>query len=628
MLRVMRKYQKGVLGLLAILFVCMAMAGFGIDMFMRGAERKAITVNDDTVDYASFYREVRQTRERYVQMFGARFSELAKSFNLNLQRQVVDQMINGLLVEQEARLVGLTTGDEELRGYLEKSFNGDRAQYANFLRTTGYSAPQFEEKAKKDLLREQFSNMLKLASFASRKEAEALLKKEETKVDVRYVEVRSKDAAAMMPVPDDTVLKAYFENNTSDFQTPAAVSFQYVALGPLQVANEVMLSDEDIAFYLSENEARFSNPARAKIRHIEILFPKNPSDAQQKETREKAEAILKRAKENEPFDGLVMEASDDITTKMLGGDVGWIDQKSADPALAAKVFALKGSGIAELVTTASGFKIVKVDQYEAATVKEMKEVRAEIEKILRAQEAPAYAAARAQELYGDLKSGKITLADVATKYMVQVATSDGELTKEKDPTPALKGLTAAVLDIGDQKLQIHEIGDASVLVSVAKYVEPSLPPFDAVRQKVVDALKKRDGAQAAENLARTLLTKVNAGEDMKAIAEGAKLSFSTKENLSKKAVTEPVLSNPALVSALFEDPQPGKALKDVYKSEDGFVIVAVAKVTPPSADDIKGKIVQFQEQAGVTVAGTLTNSLLNRLKTEGKVDFDQSILTE
>ena len=350
----MRKYQKGVLGILAILFICLAMAGFGIDMFMSGNERQAITVNNKTVSYADFYRDLRQTRERYVQMFGAQFAELAKSFNLNLPQQVVDQQINGLLIEEQAQQLGLAVGAEELKKFLAKSFEGDRARYANFIRSSGYgSAALFEERIKKDLLREQYSSLLKLASFASEKEARALLTKEETLVDVEYIQVTSDSVADRVTTPDDAALKTYFESNVTDFQTKPQVAYEYLTFTPAQFAKDVVVGEEDIAFYLSENEIRFSTPARAKVRHIQFLFPKDSKEEQQKEVKAKAEAVLKRARDGESFESLVFESSDDITTKMLGGDLGWIDSKSADKDIAAKVFALKQAGIADLVETSS-----------------------------------------------------------------------------------------------------------------------------------------------------------------------------------------------------------------------------------------------------------------------------------
>lgn len=64
----------------------------------------------------------------------------------------------------------------------------------------------------------------------------------------------------------------------------------------------------------------------------------------------------------------------------------------------------------------------------------------------------------------------------------------------------------------------------------------------------------------------------------------------------------------------------------VFKGDKGFVVAVVTKVTPPTESLIKEKLPTFKEQATTTVASTMTTSVLNHLKSIGKVDFDQSIL--
>jgi peptidyl-prolyl cis-trans isomerase D len=626
MLRVMRKYQKGVLGILAILFICLAMAGFGIDMFMSGKERQAITVNNNTVSYAEFYRNLRETRERYVQMFGAQFAQLAKSFNLNLPQQVVDQQINGLLIEEQANKLGLTVGEEELKGFLKKSFEGDRARYANFLRSSGYSAAQFEERIKKDLLREQYASLLKLASFASEKEARALLTKEETMIDVQYLQVSSEAVADRAPLADETTLKTYFENNATDFQTKPEVSYEYLAFTPAQFSKDVVIAEEDIAFYLSENEARFSTPARAKIRHIQLLFPKDSTDAQQAEIKVKAEALLKRVRDGESFESIAFEASDDITSKTLGGELGWIDSASADKDVAAKVFVLKQPGIADLVSTSSGYRIIKVDELEASKVKPLAEVKGEIESILRAQEAPSYVASKTLELFEELNSGKTSLADIGLRFDIAAAKTAGLLSDEKDPSTDLKNLTAMILENGDTKKQRVEIGDKVVLVSILEYKEPTVPAFDVVREQISALLKKKESDALAEKVAQEILEKLQKGADFKAIATEYKLTVETKDKLSKKTALTAPFTSESIKDDLFANPQPGKLLPRTYQGDKGFLLIRTEKVSAPTAEDLQKKIDQYREQATTAVSEALTTSQLNELKAAGKIDFDQSIL--
>lgn len=615
------------MGLMAILFVSLAMAGFGLDMFLTGNEREAITVNGRSVPYVEYYQELRQTNERYVQMFGARFNELARTFNLNVPQQVVDQMINGLLIEEQAESLGLAVGEKELKDFLNRSFEGDTSKYVNFLRNSGMTAPQFEAKARRDLLRQQYSSLLTLASFASKREAEAMLRREESKVDVEYVEVSADSVKDKVPTPDDATLKSFFENNMTDFQSPATVSYSYLALGPNDVLGDVVLTDEDLAFYMSEHEAQFSTPERAKIRHIELLNQKDATEEQRRQLRDRAEALLKRAREKESFEDLVMEASDDITTKMLGGDLGWLERSSAEPAVVEKVFALKGTGVADLIATPGGFRIIKVEEYQPAKLKDLAEVRTEVEGLVRAQEAPAYAMARAQQLYADLQSGKTTLEAVAASYKNTVGTMDAPAVAGVDPGSDYKGLTAKVLEQPDQTVQLHDLGDRAVFVVVQKYNQPVLPAFEAVREKIVDLLKDKESAQAARTLAQEISGRLEKGEALSAVAASAGLTVQKKEDIGRKSELTGTLGDPRFSKELFASPSPGKVLPSVYKAGNASVVAVVSKVVAPDESLIKEKLAGYQEQASTAIGTEMTTSLLNHLKSIGKVDFDQSILT-
>jgi hypothetical protein len=253
-------------------------------------------------------------------------------------------------------------------------------------------------------------------------------------------------------------------------------------------------------------------------------------------------------------------------------------------------------------------------------------VRSEIEALLRTQEAPAYTAARAQELYSEWKAGKIALADVAVKLKGTVLKTDNALTALNDPKPELQGLSAAILEQSEQKKQLQELRDQYVFVEIEKYTEPNLPAFDAIRDRVILAIKSRDADQATKKLAHDLLVRIQKGEDFKSVVEGAKLSVEKKEKVNGKTLSAP-LSDPKLASALSESPSAGKVLSEVYQGENGYLLAAITAVNLPTEEIIKTKLPQYKEQADSAVSNLLLSSLINQLKASGKVDFDQSILT-
>ncbi len=119
-----------------------------------------------------------------------------------------------------------------------------------------------------------------------------------------------------------------------------------------------------------------SNP---QIRLSDILIEVKPGATaeQREEARKRGKEILEEVKKSKrPFEELVRLYSDDITTKNLGGDIGWQSRISLVAAYYSAANALKvGETTTNLVETPFGFHIIKLTgrrSYEEATKREIR----------------------------------------------------------------------------------------------------------------------------------------------------------------------------------------------------------------------------------------------------------------
>ncbi|MFN3695890.1 MAG: peptidylprolyl isomerase [Pseudobdellovibrio sp.] len=130
---------------------------------------------------------------------------------------------------------------------------------------------------------------------------------------------------------------------------------------------------------VSEKEMREYYAKNPQIRVSDILIELKPgaTEQQKEEAKKRATEILSEVlKSKRPFDELARLYSDDLTTKNMGGDIGWQSSISLVPPYYQAVLSLKLNEIgSNLVETPFGFHIIKLTgkrSYEEATKRDIR----------------------------------------------------------------------------------------------------------------------------------------------------------------------------------------------------------------------------------------------------------------
>jgi parvulin-like peptidyl-prolyl isomerase len=169
-----------------------------------------------------------------------------------------------------------------------------------------------------------------------------------------------------------------------------------------------VVTDEQVAAFHRQHQHRYQVPGALRAGVIWIKASPRAEPQKKAEARVRAEAIRLEAARSDAagFSELARKHSDDQATRYNGGDTGWIrdglDLPDDLTAVREAAEALASPGeVAPLVESADGFRIVRLGDRQAPSVRPLEEVRVAI----RHELLQVARQTREDEFFNDLKSG-------------------------------------------------------------------------------------------------------------------------------------------------------------------------------------------------------------------------------
>jgi peptidyl-prolyl cis-trans isomerase D len=632
MLRTFHRFQRHLSGIILILAIVLAMSGFGIRIFEPKQNTGAIMVDDKEISFSDFYREVRNTEQQYRRMLGKNFDQFAAQLGINVPEQVKDRLIAETLMEREAQDLGMRVGESERREAMRDQIfpsGFDKERYKALLDELNMSQQEFEKRFSNNLLRVQYTSLLKDASRPSDLEARKRYERSETKYAVRYLEFDPTAFEKNEPAPSAEDIQKYYDEHPSDFELPARAAYDYVVFRPEDFLNKVQVQQDEVDFMYTDAPSKYSTPEMLKARVVKVNLPADKDPKKTADARKKAEDVFARAKGGTPFNLLAVQFSDDAATKGNGGDLGWIARGKMPPEFDAEAFKVSGEGVADLAVTDTAIYIIKVEGHKLPELKKKEDVQQEIETEIRQREAPAYASSKAQDVYDHWTKTKEPLAEIAKANGLKMSSTQGLLNKDQDPESALKNLTNNVLDTPeDQKEVLVELPAASIVVAVKERKDVEVQPLAAVKAKIVEILSRRNAKTTAQKTAEEALRKVVSGQ-FSGLDVAAKTLFMTakeEKDLSESKQAQGLFGDRDMRRAIFSITKAGSVVPKVLEINKKFYLAQVLSVTPPGQAPDADTQQRYAGQAENTAAQTLTASILARARFDSKIDVSPAVL--
>lgn len=153
-----------------------------------------------------------------------------------------------------------------------------------------------------------------------------------------------------------------------------------------KVVSRDLVSESEIRKAYEEREAEFTLPKRAKVRHIiatsDTMAVNNRADSNATSGPEALEKMtnIRRQLENNPdsFSDLAMQFSEDPSSSVAGGDLGWFSPGKMVPEFDEVVFEMEPGEISPVFETRYGYHIVLVEDVKPAGVMPFDEAKEQI----------------------------------------------------------------------------------------------------------------------------------------------------------------------------------------------------------------------------------------------------------
>jgi peptidyl-prolyl cis-trans isomerase C len=140
-------------------------------------------------------------------------------------------------------------------------------------------------------------------------------------------------------------------------------------------AQKITVSDDELKSYYDSHTGEFKTPEMVKARHILVKVENTASEDEKKKAKEKADMYLKKIKDGEDFAKLASEVSDDPSSKVKGGDLGFFQKGRMVKPFEDAAFSLKPGEVSSVVETQFGFHILKVEDKKDSTTESFDAVK-------------------------------------------------------------------------------------------------------------------------------------------------------------------------------------------------------------------------------------------------------------
>ncbi len=563
---------KAIIAIIAVVFVLY----FGT---MRDSDRNAKTaiVNGELITTQEYRKTYYDLLDMFQQQYKDMWSdEMAKA--LDVKKLALNNMINKILINQEAARLGLDVTEEEIQNAVLKyaafqvggQFN--LGQYKELLSYKRITPEQFEESLRDQLLNGKLRHFIAAFSEVTDQEVYEDYTFNNEKIRISFVQFKPDNFKASVQL-NELGMKDFFEKYKENYRVPRKIKIGYLEIDPKTLEGDIKISEEDILSYYEFNADTFTEPKKVKARHILFKLPENALEEKEKEVKEKAESVLKEAREGKDFAALAKKYSEDTNAKD-GGSLGYFPAGRMVKPFEDVAFGMKPGDLSDLVRTPFGYHIIKVEDVKEAKPKALDSLRDRILKTLTRNTSTDLAYEKGQMLI-DQMPYDISLAEYVKGQNLEVQHS--EYVAQDEGIPVIGGdkkLKQTIFALERNEIsELIELRGKYYIFQVEDIKESALPEMEAVTDKVKDDYKVYLAAKDAKAAADGFLGQLKEGASWEDLVKEKQLKIESSDLLTRQGSIPKIGFEPGLQEAVFKLSEISRYPDKVFENKKGSFVV-------------------------------------------------------
>jgi len=633
MLRILREHAtswmlKALLILVAVTFISWG----GYSFFREKKVTYVAKVNGVTIEWREYNDAFQNVIKQYKDAFGPSFSEKMIE-ELRLKDKTIDDLIAKILILQEAKRLGLSIPDEELRGSIESisafQVNGqfDKRNYERFLRLRRMTPEEFEQGQRESLLLSKAVNLIKMNSGkVSDEEVLDTYLFENERIDLTFMKIIP-DSFKGQVNANEIEIKDYFQKHQEEFRVPAFAQIQYLLFRPSDFESKVQVSSDETKRYYDLRKDTFKIPKQVRLR--DLLIKAGPQDTanQLEAKKKKAEEILEKAKKTKDFGSLAKQYSE-AENGPQGGDLGWIQKGMLGEKIESILFSMKAGDLSDVLVERDGFHILKIEEVKEEIQKSFDEIKDQILQTLKKEKAKAEASRKAEDAFYALFRSR-DLEGYSREKGIPLKTTG--LFKEGDEIPDIGRNPSFYSSVFSLKLgEISPVVDIPPNFFILKLVnkkDSRIPPLDEVkdevRRKVIEAKSEEKARQVAEDL----LNQIQTGKNIREVAREKGYPLEETGFFTRTAGVVPKIGPAREFMEILASLTEKKPIsKEVIQTKDGYFVVGLSGHEPADQNKFQSVKKNLEKRLVYQKQEEAFQNWLDQLRSKSKIDINKDLM--